>query len=119
VVYAWHSASNCQSSADFRSWQIVLQKSANGRWQVTIPAIAMVIQLSVVQDTVSRFGHQKFCADFGPINGAALIAMRPRDWLRALKGEWCYCVEIKPPVVTTIQRLPQRVIESILPTPGT
>ena len=37
----------------------------------------------------------------------------------ALEGEGCYCVEIKPPVVTTIQRLPQRVIVSIRPTPGT
>ena len=38
---------------------------------------------------------------------------------RCLNGQWSYCVEIKPPVVTTIQRLPQRVIESIRPTPGT
>ena len=30
---------------------------------------------------------------------------------RCLNGQWSYCVEIKPPVVTTIQRLPQRVIE--------
>jgi hypothetical protein len=37
----------------------------------------------------------------------------------ALKGERCYRVEIKPPVVTTIQRLPQRVIESIRPNLGT
>ena len=37
----------------------------------------------------------------------------------ALKGEWCYWVEIKPLAVTTIQRLPQRVIEAIRPSPGT
>ena len=42
-------------------------KVALFRWQVTIPAIAMAIQLSVVQETVSRFGRQKFCADFAPI----------------------------------------------------
>jgi hypothetical protein len=30
-----------------------------------------------------------------------------------------FCVEIRPLVVATIQRLPQRTIESILPTPGT
>jgi hypothetical protein len=30
-----------------------------------------------------------------------------------------YCVEIRPLVVTTIQRLPQRVIASIRPSPGT
>jgi hypothetical protein len=30
-----------------------------------------------------------------------------------------FCVEIGPLVVATIQRLPQRTIESILPTPGT
>jgi hypothetical protein len=42
-------------------------KIALFRWQVTIPAIFMAIQLSVVQETVSRFGRQKFCADFGPI----------------------------------------------------
>ncbi len=30
-----------------------------------------------------------------------------------------YCVEIRPLVVATIQRLPQRTIESTLPTPGT
>ena len=30
-----------------------------------------------------------------------------------------YCVEIRPLVVTTIQRLPQRVIALMRPTPGT
>ena len=33
----------------------------------------------------------------------------------AVGGEWCYCVEIKPPVVTTIQRLPQRVTNRSVP----
>jgi hypothetical protein len=43
-------------------------KVALFRWQVTvIPAIAMAIQFSIVQETVSRFGRQKFCADFGPL----------------------------------------------------
>ena len=42
-------------------------KIALFRWQMTVPAIAMAIQLSVVQEAVSRFGRQKFCADFGPI----------------------------------------------------
>ena len=30
-----------------------------------------------------------------------------------------YCVVIRPRLVATIQRLPQRTIESIVPTPGT
>lgn len=44
-------------------------KIALFRWQVTIPAISMAIQLSVVQESTSRFGLQKFCSDFGPIMG--------------------------------------------------
>jgi hypothetical protein len=42
-------------------------KIALFRWQVTISAIHIANQLTLVEDTISRFGLQKFCAGFGSI----------------------------------------------------
>ena len=61
----------------------------------------------LVLGMVLRFNHQ------GKLYHAFLSG-------RIVPGcQWCYCVEIKPVVVATIQRPPQRVIETIRPTPGT
>src|SRR5215475_589318 len=49
---------------------------------------------------------------------AAAAAPVAPDWRRQKRSPG-HCVVIRPLLVATIQRLPQRTIESILPKPGT